>query len=75
MNALLNIKSKAHKLLVGFALLLVLKNYGQINLVPNPSFEQYTNCPDNSTVTGSKLGKPNFWYKPDRGGVFECLFQ
>jgi hypothetical protein len=71
MNALLNIKSKAHKLLVGFALLLVLKNYGQINLVPNPSFEQYTNCPDNSTIAGTTAGKPDYWYKPDaRGGGY-----
>ena len=41
------------------------KSNAQINLVPNPSFEQYTNCPDNSTLTGTKNSKPDFWYKPD----------
>jgi hypothetical protein len=35
------------------------------NLVPNPSFEQYTNCPSNVTLETSRNSKPNIWYKPD----------
>jgi hypothetical protein len=44
----------------------------QTNLVPNPSFEQYTNCPDNSSVANVIISKPNFWYKPDRGGYLNA---
>ena len=41
----------------------------QTNLIPNPSFEQYTNCPDNSTSIAGRNSKPDIWYKPDaRGG-------
>lgn len=36
---------------------------GQTNLVPNSSFEQYSNCP-----YGSLREHPDFWYQPDRGG-------
>jgi hypothetical protein len=42
---------------------------GQTNLVPNPSFEQYTNCPDNSTDASTRAGKPDIWFKPDRRGA------
>ena len=38
--------------------------HAQNNLVPNPSFEQYTTCP-----IGSKNDKPNNWYKPDKRGA------
>ena len=36
----------------------------QTNLVSNPSFEQYINCP-----SGIKDDKPTIWYKPDRRGA------
>lgn len=35
----------------------------QTNLVPNPSFEQYTICPD-----GVYHQHPDYWYQPDKGG-------
>ncbi len=35
----------------------------QVNLVSNPSFEQYTNCPQ-----GYLHEHPDFWYQPDKGG-------
>jgi hypothetical protein len=38
--------------------------FGQTNLVPNPSFEQYTICP-----TGIKGNKPDYWYMPDKRGA------
>lgn len=37
----------------------------QTNLVPNPSFEQYTICPDNTHIQGILNSKPDDWYKPD----------
>ncbi len=40
--------------------------YGQYNLVPNPSFEQYTNCPSDSTIYAMHNNKPDYWYKPDK---------
>ena len=54
-----------------WALLFLLFNTakGQANLVPNPSFEQFTNCPQ-----GGYHQHPNDWYQPDKGGgVFKCL--
>jgi hypothetical protein len=39
--------------------------FSQTNLVPNPSFEQYTNCPYNRNLTEARNGKPNIWFKPD----------
>ena len=41
----------------------------QRNLVPNPSFEVYTNCPNRIIQKINKhLISPYIWYKPDRGG-------
>ncbi len=36
----------------------------QTNLVPNPSFEQYTTCP-----ISNRNDKPDYWYKPDYRGA------
>ena len=36
------------------------------NLVPNPSFETYNNCPTGSTLYDVQNNKPDYWYKPDR---------
>lgn len=41
--------------------------YAQYNLVPNPSFEQYTNCPYN--LANLWNDKPDYWYKPDLRGA------
>ena len=41
--------------------------FSPYNLVPNPGFEQYTNCPylnDNS-----QNNEPSIWYKPDIKGA------
>ncbi|MCC7534052.1 MAG: T9SS type A sorting domain-containing protein [Bacteroidia bacterium] len=38
----------------------------QYNLVPNYSFEQYTNCPSSSSMQEVRNSKPDYWYKPDR---------
>ena len=38
----------------------------QQNLVPNSSFEQYTNCPSGANLYALKNSKPDFWYKPDK---------
>ena len=37
----------------------------QYNLVPNYSFEQYTNCPSVGSLSEIKNSKPDIWYKPD----------
>ncbi len=58
------IKTNCHKLLVVISFLVFENNYGQTNLVPNPSFEQYTTCP-----ISSRNDKPNIWYKPDYRGA------
>ena len=43
----------------------------QFNLVPNPSFEQYTYCPSAATIYDYLNSKPDIWYKPDgRGGGY-----
>ncbi|MFY7964847.1 MAG: T9SS type A sorting domain-containing protein [Chitinophagaceae bacterium] len=39
----------------------------QTNLVPNPSFEQYTTCP-----TATRADKPDYWFKPDLRGAAYC---
>jgi OmpA-OmpF porin, OOP family len=39
----------------------------QTNLVPNPSFEQYSICPH--TGLGLHAIGPDIWYKPDWGGA------
>ena len=49
-----------------FCLLFNNQLFTQQNLVPNPSFEQYTNCPNRNIPR--KQNKPDIWYKPDRGG-------
>ncbi len=41
----------------------------QTNLVPNPSFEQFTNCPINTTLASLYLSKPDIWYKPGLRGA------
>lgn len=41
--------------------------YCQTNLVPNPSFEMYINCPQN--IGSSRNDNPSYWYKPDKGGT------
>ena len=38
----------------------------QYNLVPNYSFEQYTNCPSSSSIQEVRNSKPDYWYKPDK---------
>ncbi len=55
-----------YKVLCCFCFLLLNKSvYSQINLVPNPSFERYSICPDNLIWNGSRNSKPDIWYKPD----------
>ena len=48
-----------------WALLFLLFNTakGQANLVPNPSFEQFTNCP-----YGYRYEHPDYWYQTNSGG-------
>lgn len=52
-------------LLVLFAIM-ANKTIAQTNLVPNPSFEQYSNCPNRNLSTHTI--SPDVWYKPDKGG-------
>ncbi|MBX2931483.1 MAG: T9SS type A sorting domain-containing protein [Chitinophagaceae bacterium] len=47
--------------------IIVHAQFSPYNLVPNPSFEQYDNCPIESS--NFKNDKPNFWYKPDLRGA------
>lgn len=49
--------------LLSFFILPFYDTKAQINLVPNSSFEQYTNCPQ-----GYLHDHPDFWYQPDKGG-------
>jgi len=46
-----------------FKLLISLPVYSQVNLVPNPSFESYTSCPNNY----KQLYKATSWIQPTRG--------
>jgi hypothetical protein len=39
--------------------------FSPYNLVPNYSFEQYTNCPSGGSLSEVKNSKPDIWYKPD----------
>lgn len=56
----------SHKLVMAISLFLSHSLNAQTNLVPNPSFEQYTNCPNNTQgVYLQKSSKPDYWYKPD----------
>ncbi len=45
--------------------------FSQTNLVPNSSFEQYTNCPrySNLDINIQKNNTPDIWYKPDFKGA------
>ena len=55
------------KLLCGLVILLWMlpgKGQSSFNLVPNPSFEQYSVCP-----SASISDKPDIWYKPDLNGA------
>ncbi|MCX6210515.1 MAG: hypothetical protein NTZ59_13705 [Bacteroidetes bacterium] len=63
-----------------FCLLFNNQLFTQQNLVPNPSFEQYSNCPNRNLYLGTgnladihKI-KPDIWYKPDFfwGGYFNA---
>jgi len=48
----------------------------QTNLLLNPSFEQYTTCPNNTHIQGILNSKPDDWYKPDyRGAVYLNICQ
>ena len=51
-------------LLLPFCFLASQPILAQENLVPNPSFEQYTHCP-----SGTRNDKPDIWYKPDKRGA------
>jgi hypothetical protein len=39
--------------------------HGQVNLVPNPSFEVYSSCPNNQNQIWKAIGWENFGYTPD----------
>ncbi len=41
----------------------IANGYSQYNLVPNPSFEEYTNCPQ-----GLYNEHPDYWFQPAGGG-------
>lgn len=43
--------------------------FSPYNLVPNPSFEQYTNCPYYLDNINARNDKPDIWYKPDLRGA------
>jgi len=43
--------------------------FSPYNLVPNPGFEQYNNCPIGTTLYDAYNDKPDFWYKPDKRGA------
>jgi hypothetical protein len=60
---------KKHFLLSFCFLSVVITNaqFNIYNLVPNPSFEQYTNCP--YYLSNQYSDKPDNWYKPDRRGA------
>ena len=50
----------------GIVLLIAINLNAQSNLVPNPSFEQYINCPINNTLENGLANCPDFWYKPNQ---------
>jgi OmpA-OmpF porin, OOP family len=64
-NQLLN-QSPLRALIV-LTLLFSNKLNAQSNLVPNPSFEQFMNCPQNTI--SSRISYLYDWYKPDKGGA------
>jgi hypothetical protein len=66
-----HIEKHSKKAVLVFLLLFPRMLYAQYNLVPNPSFEQYTNCPSYGTLSELKNNKPNLWYKPDfKTGIY-----
>ncbi|MCZ2299229.1 MAG: T9SS type A sorting domain-containing protein [Chitinophagales bacterium] len=54
---------------VFFVLCITCMGQQQYNLVPNYSFEQYTNCPSSSSMQEVRNSKPDYWYKPDKRGA------
>ncbi len=70
------IQNNTHKLFMGIVLFLTSNLKAQTNLVPNPSFEQYTICPNNTTISGVHNSKPDDWNKPDvRNAVYFNICQ
>ncbi len=65
MNSATFINNKTQLLLLGFVFFFFNAVFSQTNLVPNASFEQYTNCPYNRDYDEYRNGKPDFWFKPD----------
>ena len=56
-------------LIVGCALLLSVANVkAQVNLVPNPSFEDYDTCPDFTSQISRAIG----WWPGYMPGFFMC---
>jgi hypothetical protein len=50
------------KFILLLAIVFVIKAYGQVNLVPNPSFEIYSTCPDNISGTqDDQVSKATGW--------------
>lgn len=49
--------------LIFFSLLFPILSFGQVNLVPNPSFEDTLHCSSDTTVV-----KPKNWYRPSACG-------
>ena len=46
-------------------LFFAIKSFGQINLVPNYSYEQYTQCPDNENQVSYSTGWKSYYASPD----------
>jgi len=65
MSTSIFIKNKTQLLLLGFVLFFFNTAFSQTNLVPNYSFEEFTDCPNHSTLSNSRNSKPNLWFKPD----------
>ena len=67
------LKHQKHTYKIGMLLMFCCTNFKEIkaqnNLVPNSSFEQYTNCPSNANLDEYKNSKPDYWYKPDMRGA------
>ncbi|MEI2711165.1 MAG: hypothetical protein V9E96_19435 [Chitinophagaceae bacterium] len=63
-----HLKKNYLKIFIAFVLLIT-KNVcvcAQLNHVPNNSFEQFTTCPNSSTLQNAFNSKPDYWYKPDK---------
>jgi len=59
------IKTKTQLLVLGFVLFFFNTAFSQTNLVPNYSFEEFTDCPFNISIYQKLNIKPNVWFKPD----------